>query len=159
MTANPNATSATTLNSHRVTNSLKGRGAEVGTGKKTGSAAWKQFERDVASLLGGTRFWANSGERLDCESPTAIAQCKLVKVLSLEALTQLAEEVEAAAAPKFKAGVVAVKVRRGRGKKSPMLLVVTEATWRRMNGPLFILPPLLITCLWTTVWTTQGMPL
>ncbi len=97
--------------------------------------AWKQFERDVASLLGGTRFWANSGERLDVESSSAIAQCKLVRVMSLEKLSQLAEEVERMAEPKFKAGVVAVKVRRGSGRKSPMLLVVTEATWRRMNGP------------------------
>ncbi|MBI4636123.1 MAG: hypothetical protein HY727_07205 [Candidatus Rokubacteria bacterium] len=98
-------------------------------------AAWKAFERDVAELLGGRRFWANAGERLDVESDGAIAQCKLVKRLSLEALSQLAEEVEREAASKFKAGVVAVKVRRGAGRKSPLLLVVTEATWRRMNGP------------------------
>ena len=26
---------------------------------------WKTFERDVAALLGGKRFWANSGEALD----------------------------------------------------------------------------------------------
>ncbi len=32
-------------------------------------------------------------------------------------------------------GLVAVKVRRGAGRKSPLLLVVTEDTWRRMNGP------------------------
>lgn len=96
--------------------------------------AWKKFERDVAALLGGKRFWANSGERLDVESDTAIAQCKLVKQMSLAELTALAEEVEREAAPKFKAGVVAVKLRRGRGRSSPMLLVVTEATWRRMNG-------------------------
>ena len=98
------------------------------------SAAWKQFERDVAALLGGRRFWANSGERLDVVSDSAIAQCKLVRVLSLEKLTQLAEEVEREAAPQFKAGVVAVKLRRGRGRPSPTLLIVTEATWRRMNG-------------------------
>jgi len=99
-----------------------------------GDKAWKAFERDVANLIGGRRFWANSGERLDCESDSYIAQCKLVRVLSLEALTKLAEEVEREAAAKFKAGVVAIKVRRGSGRKSPMLLVVTEDTWRRMNG-------------------------
>ena len=38
------------------------------------------------------------------------------------------------AALKFKAGVVAVKVRRGSGRKSPMLLIVTRETWQRMNG-------------------------
>ena len=97
-------------------------------------AAWKAFERDVADLLEGRRFWANSGARLDVESDSTIAQCKLVKRLSLEQLTRLAEDVEREAAPKFKAGVVAVKVRRGRGRASPLLLVVTAETWRRMNG-------------------------
>lgn len=97
--------------------------------------AWKKFERAVADLFGGRRFWANSGEAFDVESATVVAQCKLVKRLSLEELTQLAETVERQAAPKFKAGVVAVKVRRGLGRSSPILLVVTEATWRRMNGP------------------------
>jgi hypothetical protein len=99
-----------------------------------GDKAWKQFERDVGDLLGGRRFWANSGERFDVESDSAIAQCKLVKRMSLSELTALAEEVEREAAPKFKAGVVAVKLRRGSGNKSPLLLVVTEQTWRRMNG-------------------------
>ena len=68
--------------------------------------AWKQFEADAAALFNGKRFWANSGERLDFEGSvprlslcdpdggtTAVrGQCKLVKSLSLEALTKLAEE-------------------------------------------------------------------
>lgn len=98
------------------------------------NAAWKTFERDVARLLGGHRYWANSGETLDVESDVYVAQAKLVKRLSLAELTALAEQVERDAAPKFKAGVVAVKLRRGAGRGSPMLLVVTEATWRRMHG-------------------------
>lgn len=97
-------------------------------------SAWKQFERDVARLLGGHRFWANSGEAIDCESDSYIAQCKLVKTCSLEALTQLAEMVERQAAVKQKAGVVAIKVRRGPGKASPTLMVVTAATWERLHG-------------------------
>lgn len=97
-------------------------------------SAWKQFERDVASLFGGRRFWANSGEQIDVEGPTVIAQCKLVQRLSLEQLTQLAEAVERQALPKFKAGVVAVKVRRGCGRASPTLVVMTAAVWREMNG-------------------------
>jgi hypothetical protein len=97
-------------------------------------SAWKQFERDVARLLGGKRFWANSGEAIDCESDGYVAQAKLVKTCSLAALTALAEMVERQAALKNKAGVVAIKLRRGRGRSSPMLLVVTAATWERMNG-------------------------
>jgi len=95
---------------------------------------WKALERQAAALFGGRRHWANSGERLDFESDTAIGQVKLVRVLSLEALTQLAEEMEREALPKFKAGVVVVKVRRGRGRHSPMLVVCTAAVWEAMNG-------------------------
>lgn len=68
------------------------------------------------------------------ESPSCIAQCKLVKTCSLETLTTLAEQVERQAAGKAKAGVVAIKLRRGRGRASPLLLVVTAATWERLNG-------------------------
>jgi hypothetical protein len=97
-------------------------------------SAWKQFERDVARLLGGRRFWANSGESIDVESDGYVAQAKLVRVCSLAALTELAEIVERQAALKNKAGVVAIKLRRGRGRPSPTLLVVTAATWERLNG-------------------------
>lgn len=96
--------------------------------------AWKEFERSAAALFGGKRAWANSGERLDFESPTAIGQCKLVRVLSLAALTELAEEMEREAMPKHKFGVVCVKLRRGKGRKSPMLVVTTADMWALMNG-------------------------
>src|SRR5687767_7922836 len=97
--------------------------------------AWKAFERSCAILFQGKRFWANSGEAIDCEGPTVVAQCKLVQKLSLESLTALAELAERQGTQRFKAGVVAVKVRRGRGLKSPTLIVMTETTWRAMNGP------------------------
>ena len=87
---------------------------------------WKQFERHAASLFDGKRHWANSGERVDFESEWAIGQCKLVKSLSLEALTKLAEEMEEEAKKKGKIGVVCTKVRRGSGKTSPTLVTMTE---------------------------------
>jgi len=96
--------------------------------------AWKDLERRAAALFGGRRSWANSGARLDFEAPGTIGQCKLVKRLSLEALTQLAEEMEREALPRHKAGVVVVKVRRGKGRASPVLVVCTEAVWRHLNG-------------------------
>lgn len=95
---------------------------------------WKEFERTVAELLGGKRYWANSGAAIDVESPLYIAQCKHVRTLSLEQLTQLAEAVEVEAARKFKAGVVAIKVRRGHGRSSPTLIVCTADTWERLHG-------------------------
>ena len=89
---------------------------------------WKQFERDAAGLFGGARFWANSGERLDFEGTflgqKIRGQCKNVQRLSLEALTKLAEEQNV--------DVVCVKVRRGRGKPSPMLIVFTESSLQRL---------------------------
>lgn len=101
-------------------------------------SAWKQLERDAAALFGGKRAWANSGERLDFESATAIGQCKLVKTLSLEALTKLAEEMELAGNQKKKLGVVCVKRRRGKGKPSPMLVVMTDDTFKHIfNTPTY----------------------
>lgn len=96
--------------------------------------AWKQFERHAASLFDGKRYWANAGERVDFESEWAIGQCKLVKSLSLEALTQLAEEMEADAGKKEKVGVVVTKVRRGSGTPSPTLIVMTEPCLKRLVG-------------------------
>jgi hypothetical protein len=103
--------------------------------------AWKQFEADAAALFNGKRFWANSGERLDfegtiqkheqCPLPPPHGykihgQCKLVRVLSLEALTKLAEEPGV--------DVVCVKVRRGAGNPSPALVVMTFDNYRRLHG-------------------------
>jgi hypothetical protein len=98
---------------------------------------WKMFEREAAALIGGSRFWANSGEALDCESATAVAQCKYVKTLSLAALGALAELVERQALPKFKAGVVIVKQSGVRGpRKAPTLVVMmmTAEVWRQLHG-------------------------
>src|SRR5262245_18639292 len=96
---------------------------------------WKQFERDIAALFGGTRFWANSGEKLDVESETVVAQCKEVGRMSVAELVRLAEQVEREATIKLKAGVVCVRIKRGPGyPKSPTLVAMTEATWRYMNG-------------------------
>ena len=98
--------------------------------------AWKQFEADSAKLFHGVRFWANSGERLDFEGEVLSfnytervkihGQCKLTKKLSLEALTKLAEESGV--------DVVCVKVRRGSGKTSPALVVMTFDNYRRLHG-------------------------
>lgn len=90
-----------------------------------GNPPWKKFEREAAALFGGRRFWANAGEQLDFEGPSAVGQCKLVKSLSLDQLTELADEVASAGQKKGKLGVVCAKVRRGHGHKSPMLVVMT----------------------------------
>ena len=93
-------------------------------------SAWKQFEREVGLLIDGRRFWANSGEQIDVEGASIVAQAKLVQRMSLEALTQLAETVEEQGRQRRKSGIVAIKCRRGRGRPSPTLIVMTAQTWR-----------------------------
>lgn len=101
--------------------------------------AWKQFEADAAAVFGGKRKWANSGERIDFEGTITTkgcgccadvkpvrGQCKLVKALPLEKLTQLAEEDGV--------DVVCVKVRRGAGRPSPMLIVFTAEKYKELHG-------------------------
>jgi hypothetical protein len=57
-----------------------------------------------------------------------IGQCKLVKTLSLNALTKLAEEMTGLA----KIGAVFVKVRRGCGQGSAPLVVMTFQEFQRL---------------------------
>lgn len=96
-----------------------------------GNTSWKQLERDVGLLVGGTRYPANQGGRVDVEGPQYVVQCKERKALSLEVLTQLVEEIEQIAKEKGKQGLVAVKVRRGRGRSSPILIVQTADQWKK----------------------------
>lgn len=94
------------------------------------SSQWKQFERNVAAITGGTRYHYNSGGRVDTEGPEYITQCKERKSLSLEQITQLVEEIETIADNKGKKGLLAVKVRRGSGKSSPILIIQTALQWQ-----------------------------
>ena len=90
---------------------------------------WKKFERDCAALIGGKRFWANAGERLDVESDTFRGQCKLVQRLSLAELTALAEEM---AQDPEKFGVVFTKLRAGKGRQTPILVTMTAQTFSEL---------------------------
>lgn len=98
--------------------------------------AWKAFERWVADMIGGRRFWANSGEAIDCEGPLFVAQCKLVRRMSLEDLTRLAVTARAQAQAKGKVGVVAVKLSGCAGNvRRPALFILHEDDWRDLHGP------------------------
>jgi hypothetical protein len=100
-------------------------------------SAWKQTERAVAALIGGKRKWANSGEAIDCESEMMVVQVKLAQKMSLEQLTLEAEAIHALGVARKKLGLVAVKVRRGQGKPSPILFVMTEGVFRELALPIF----------------------
>ena len=101
-------------------------------------SAWKQFERDAAALIQGKRFWANSGERIDIESSWMRGQCKLVKTLSLNALTKLVEEMTFEQKPidpatgQPKSGAVFVKCRRGCGQASEPMVCLSFTEFSRL---------------------------
>ena len=95
---------------------------------------FKEFEREVARLLSGVRFPANTGGAVDVASDTILASCKLRKIFGLNALAEEAERMERQAQGTLKVGVVAIKPRRGSGRKSPILIVMTAGEWARFHG-------------------------
>ena len=98
-------------------------------------ASWKAEERQVARMLGGHRYPANSGGRVDVESDQYVAQVKLVKTLSLAQLEELCVEMAALGQERGKVGLVTVKRRAGRGTPTPRLVVMTEGVWVTLNQP------------------------
>jgi len=87
----------------------------------------------VGRLLGGKRYPANQGGRVDVESADVVAQVKHRRVCPLAELERLAVELEAIGRQKGKAGLVVVKRKAGRGSPTPRLIVMTEAMWRRLH--------------------------
>jgi hypothetical protein len=83
---------------------------------------WKKFERFAAELIGGKRYWANSGEAIDCESDLFCVQCKLVQTLSLAALSELCKVAAEQAKAKGKIGLVATKVSK---RQLPAIISMT----------------------------------
>lgn len=101
---------------------------------KTG---WKKAERDVARKVGGTRYPANTGGRVDVvDAEGHVIQVKERKTLSLGQIEALAVEMERIGTQKSppKIGSLWVKRSAGRGVETPWLVVMTEATWKAMNG-------------------------
>ncbi len=97
--------------------------------------AWKHEERRVARLLGGRRYAANTGGRVDVESPTVVAQVKHVQRLSLAQLEELCVEMAALGQEQGKVGLVTVKRRAGKGIHTERLVVMTEGVWVALNQP------------------------
>jgi hypothetical protein len=103
--------------------------------------AWKQAERDAATIIGGRRHWSNSGHEVDVESAGVICQVKHRRVCSLAELERLAQEAERQGTQRNKVGLVLAKRRAGRGIETPWLVVMTAASYRAMSGPLPGEPP------------------
>ena len=96
--------------------------------------AWKAEERNVARRLGGVRYPANSGGRVDVEGPGVVVQVKHVRRLALAQLEALAVDMAQIGAKRGKAGIVVVKRRAGRGKPTTRLVVMTQAVFERVYG-------------------------
>ena len=98
--------------------------------------AWKRREREVARKTSGRRYPANMGGRVDVETDSMVIQVKERQRLSLAAIEALALEMDRVGSqkspPKF--GAVWAKRSAGRGRETPWLVIVSEATWRAMNG-------------------------
>ena len=94
--------------------------------------SWKAEERKVARLLGGQRYPANSGGRVDVESDRMVAQVKHVQRLSLAQLEALAVEIEEVGRKVGKTGILVVKRRAGRGHPTKGLVVLTEDAFSRL---------------------------
>jgi hypothetical protein len=71
---------------------------------------------------------------LDFTSGVLLGRPRHVRRLSLAQLEALPVGLEQAAARVSKAGVAVVKRKIGAGHKTPQLLVITEASWRRLTG-------------------------
>jgi len=97
---------------------------------------WKTAERNAAKLIGGSRYPANQGGLVDCESDAYCVQVKERKTLSLAQLEALAMEITRVAQQKTKHGLVMVKRSAGRGRETPWLIVMTESVFRELNGSL-----------------------
>ncbi len=95
---------------------------------------WKATERDVARLLGGERYPANSGDRIDVESSEYVAQVKHRKTMSVPELERWAVEMERLGAEKSKVGLVVVKRRAGRGRPTKALVILTEDAFRALTS-------------------------
>ncbi len=90
---------------------------------------WKQFEREAARLLGGQRYPANSGGRVDVETDDVVAQVKHRKTMSVPELERWAIEIEQIGAEKGKTGILVVKRRAGRGQPTRTLVILTETAF------------------------------
>jgi len=89
---------------------------------------WKAFEREAAKLIGGKRYWSNSGEKYDIESELFLGQCKHVQRLSLTEMESLAHDAQENAGSRI--GIVVVKRRAGKGRNTHALVILDERAFR-----------------------------
>ena len=93
---------------------------------------WRDYERKCAAVIGGKRFAASSGGRVDIESDSLVAQCKERAEISFPEMGRLAAEMEAIGKERGKLGVLFVRHKAGRGFPSPGMVVMSHATFEAL---------------------------
>lgn len=93
---------------------------------------WKREERHAATLIGGKRYPANSGGKVDVQSSRFVVQVKHVKRMSLAELEGLTVAMATLGAKHGKVGVVVVKRRAGRGTPTHRLVVMTHEVFEAL---------------------------
>ncbi len=103
-----------------------------------GDKPWKKEEREAATLFGGKRFRANTGDALDFEGKIAgfkfVGQVKHRRTYSIPALERLALDMEEHAIKEQAVGVVVYKRRAGRGEPTSRLVVMTDVMWVKVRA-------------------------
>lgn len=104
-------------------------------GKRGAAAkqAGKVLERYVATILDTHRYPADVGGSVDVENGDYVVQCKHVGRISLSAIEGLAVQADRDGAQRSKLGLVAVKRRAGGGRETPVLFILTEASFRLLS--------------------------
>lgn len=103
-----------------------------------GDKPWKKEEREAATLFGGKRFAANTGDALDfqgtIEGIRFVGQVKHRRAYSIPALERLALDMEERAIKEKAVGVVVYKRRAGRGEPTSRLVVMTDVMWLKIRA-------------------------
>lgn len=93
-------------------------------------SAWKELERQVGRIINGKRFWSSSGGPIDVESDRLVCQVKHRKIMSLREIEAEAVQIERVGQEKGKAGILCIKRKGGKGTPTPLLVCMTEQTFK-----------------------------
>ncbi len=103
-----------------------------------GDKPWKKEEREAATLFGGKRFAANTGDALDFvgqfQGIRFVGQVKHRRSYSIPALERLALDMEEHGSKLNAVGVVVYKRRAGRGEPTSRLVVMTDVMWLKVRA-------------------------
>lgn len=103
-----------------------------------GDKPWKKEEREAATLFGGKRFAANTGDALDFTGNLYgirfVGQVKHRRTLPFPMLERLVIEMEEHGLKDNAVGVVVAKRRAGKGQPTSRVVMMTEVMWLKLRA-------------------------